>query len=83
WLLTQGMKLVIIKCLHSSEYLYALGTAIGKAIDKGMQDGLSAGITHGKEGRVLMDVAAHNLSAEVDYISTLQRLQNVNFPLLA
>ncbi|GKE50158.1 hypothetical protein Tco_1481416, partial [Tanacetum coccineum] len=55
---------------------------IGKAIEKGMQDGLSARITHGKEGRVLTDVVAHNPSAEVDYIDALQRLQNVNFPLL-
>ncbi|GKE95525.1 hypothetical protein Tco_1580380 [Tanacetum coccineum] len=29
------------------------------------------------------DVAAYNPSAEVDYISALQQLQNVNFPLLA
>ncbi|GKF52472.1 hypothetical protein Tco_0159382 [Tanacetum coccineum] len=48
-----------------------------------MQDGLSARITHGKEGRVLTDVAAYNPSVEVDYISALQQLQNVNFPLLA
>ncbi|GJY90246.1 hypothetical protein Tco_0505442 [Tanacetum coccineum] len=83
WLLTQGMELAITKCLNSPEYLSALGAAIGKAIEKGMQDGLSAGITHGKEGRVLTDVAAYNPSAEVDYISALQQLQNVNFPLLA
>ncbi|GKG58769.1 hypothetical protein Tco_0594539, partial [Tanacetum coccineum] len=30
-----------------------------------------------------MDVAAYNPSAEVDYLSALQQLQNVNFPLLA
>ncbi|GJU83561.1 hypothetical protein Tco_1285926 [Tanacetum coccineum] len=83
WLLTQVMKLAIIKCLNSPEYLSALGAAIGKAIEKGMRDGLSVGITHGKEGRVLTDVAAYNPSAEVDYLSALQQLQNVNFPLLA
>ncbi|GKB54768.1 hypothetical protein Tco_0905521 [Tanacetum coccineum] len=77
------VELAITKCLNSPEYLYALGAAIGKAIEKGMQDGLSAGITHGKEGRVLMDVAAYNPSVEVDYNSALQQLQNVNFPMLA
>nr|GEW53008.1 hypothetical protein [Tanacetum cinerariifolium] len=41
----------------------------------------SAGITHGKEGRVLTDVASYNPSTKVDYISALQQLQNVNFPL--
>ncbi|GJZ64938.1 hypothetical protein Tco_0621634 [Tanacetum coccineum] len=83
WLITQGMKLAIIKCMNSPEYLFALRAAIGKAIEKGMQDGLSAGITYDKEGRVLTDVVAYNPSAEIDYISALQQLQNVNFPLLA
>nr|GEX53232.1 uncharacterized mitochondrial protein AtMg00810-like [Tanacetum cinerariifolium] len=46
WLLTHGMELSITRCLHSSEYLSALGAAIGKAIKKEMQDGLAAGITH-------------------------------------
>nr|GFC67359.1 hypothetical protein [Tanacetum cinerariifolium] len=35
------------------------------------------------QGRTLADVAAYNPSAEADYVSTLQRLQNVNFSLLA
>ncbi|GJY82816.1 hypothetical protein Tco_0496192 [Tanacetum coccineum] len=82
WLLTYDMELAVAKCLNSSEYLSALGAAIGKAIEKGMQDGLAAGITHGKEGRVLADVAAYNPSAEVDYVSALQQLQSVNFSLL-
>ncbi|GKC95000.1 hypothetical protein Tco_1160442 [Tanacetum coccineum] len=64
WLLTYGMKLAIVKCLHSSEYLSTLRAAISKAIEKGMQDRLAAGITHGQEGRVLTDVAAFNPSAE-------------------
>ncbi|GJT60161.1 hypothetical protein Tco_1003694 [Tanacetum coccineum] len=83
WLLTHGIKLAIAKCLHSPEYLSALGAAISRAIEKGMQDGLAAGITHGREGRVLSDVAAFNPSAESDYISALQELQDVNFSLLA
>nr|GEU53793.1 mRNA cap guanine-N7 methyltransferase 1 [Tanacetum cinerariifolium] len=83
WLLTHGMKLAVANFLNSPKYLSTLGSAIGKAIEKGMQDGLSAGITHGKEGRVLSNVVAYNPSAEVDYISILQQLQNVNFSLLA
>ncbi|GJU49604.1 hypothetical protein Tco_1219159 [Tanacetum coccineum] len=83
WLLTHGIKLVIAKCLHSPEYLSALGAAISMAIEKGIQDGLAAGITHGREGRVLSDVAAFNPFAESDYISALQELQDVNFSLLS
>ncbi|GKG43159.1 hypothetical protein Tco_0479843, partial [Tanacetum coccineum] len=64
WLLTHGIKLAITKCINSPEYLSTLRAAIGKAIEKGIQDGLSAGITHGKEGRVLTDVAAYNPSAK-------------------
>nr|GEU63508.1 hypothetical protein [Tanacetum cinerariifolium] len=82
WLLTYGMELAIIKCLNSTEYLSALGAAISKAVEKGMQEGLSARITHGAKGRKLADVAAYNPSAEVDYLSALQRLQNVNFSLI-
>nr|GEW36750.1 ribonuclease H-like domain-containing protein [Tanacetum cinerariifolium] len=83
WLLTYDIKLAIVKYLNSPEYLSALGAAIGKAIKKGMQDGLSARIVHGKEGRALTDVAAHNPSAKVNYTSALQQLQHVNFFLLA
>ncbi|GKG23722.1 hypothetical protein Tco_0391758 [Tanacetum coccineum] len=77
------MKLAIAKCLNSTEYLSTLGAVIGKAVEKGMHDGLSTRITHGAEGRNLTDVAAYNPSTETDYISTLQRLQSVNFSLIA
>ncbi|GJV72682.1 hypothetical protein Tco_1492677 [Tanacetum coccineum] len=39
WLLTYGMKLAVLKCLNSPEYLSAIGASISKAIEKGMQDG--------------------------------------------
>nr|GEV53144.1 hypothetical protein [Tanacetum cinerariifolium] len=83
WLLTHGIELAVTKCLDSFEYLSALGVAIGKAIEKGMQDGLAARIIHGAEGRTMADVATYNPSAEADYVSALQRLQNINFSLLA
>ncbi|GKA19233.1 hypothetical protein Tco_0699148 [Tanacetum coccineum] len=82
WLLTHDMELAIAKYLNSTEYLSTLGAAIGKAVEKGMQDGLFARIIHGAEGRNLTDVAAYNPYAEVDYISTLQHLQSVNFSLI-
>ncbi|GKE45990.1 hypothetical protein Tco_1473274, partial [Tanacetum coccineum] len=82
WLLTYGIKLAVFKCLNSPEYLFALGAAISKAIEKGMQDGLAVGITHGQEGRVLTDVVAFNPSAEDDFTSALQEVQNVNFSFL-
>nr|GEW35334.1 hypothetical protein [Tanacetum cinerariifolium] len=83
WLLTHGLELTIAKCLNSTKYLSTLRAAIGKAIEKGMQDELSARITHGVEGRVLTDVAAYNPFAKADYQSALQRIQSVNFSLIA
>ncbi|GKA15040.1 hypothetical protein Tco_0694787 [Tanacetum coccineum] len=79
-------------CLHLEErfYPHLLTTIAGsrvsfcpKATKKDMQDGLAAGITHGQEGRVLTDVVAFNPSAEDDFTSALQGVQNVNFSLLA
>ncbi|GJS00711.1 hypothetical protein Tco_0317219 [Tanacetum coccineum] len=83
WLLTHGLKLALVKCLNSQEYLSALGATISRAIEKGMQDGLSADIVHGKEGRSMADVAAYNPAAEAGYNSALQRLCDVDFPLLS
>nr|GEW13054.1 hypothetical protein [Tanacetum cinerariifolium] len=83
WLLTYGMEHTVVKCLNSIEHLSVLGAAISKAVEKGMQEGLSAGITHGAEDRKLADVAAYNPYAKADYLSALQRLQNVNFSLIA
>nr|GEV43376.1 hypothetical protein [Tanacetum cinerariifolium] len=83
WLLIHGMELFIAKCLNSTEYLSALGAAIGKAIEKGMPEGLSAGITLSARGRTLTDVATYKPFTKADYLSALQRLQSVNFPLIA
>ncbi|GJZ19672.1 hypothetical protein Tco_0556262 [Tanacetum coccineum] len=53
WLLTHGMKLLMAKCLNSTEYMEALGNAFGRTIEKGMQEGLAAKIEHGQAGRCL------------------------------
>ncbi|GJZ96708.1 hypothetical protein Tco_0669042 [Tanacetum coccineum] len=64
WLLTRGIKLVILKCLQSFEYLQALGQAIGCMVNKGIQDGLKAGVDHGKAGRDMYVVEAYDPSAK-------------------
>ncbi|GKD12656.1 hypothetical protein Tco_1197063 [Tanacetum coccineum] len=83
WIHSRGLRLVVIKCLQSLEYLAALGGAIGPAINKGMHDGLVAGIDHGKVGRGLADVAAYNPFAEANYVSAVNALHAMDFPLLA
>nr|GEY79813.1 hypothetical protein [Tanacetum cinerariifolium] len=83
WLLTHGLKLVLVKCLNSSEYLTALRSAISRSIKKVMQDGLAGEIAHGKEGRSLTNVDAYNPSAKADFNSALQELCELDYPLLA
>nr|GEU41846.1 hypothetical protein [Tanacetum cinerariifolium] len=83
WLLTYGMKLVLVKYLNSSEYLTALGAAMSRAIEKGMQYGLAAEIVHCSEGRSLTDVAAYNPSAEANFNSVVQDPREIDFPLLS
>ncbi|GJW61484.1 hypothetical protein Tco_0110819 [Tanacetum coccineum] len=82
WLLTHGMKLLMAKCLNSTEYMEALGNAFGRAIEKGMQEGLAAGIEHGQAGRCLTDLEAYIPSAEDDFNSAVCDLRGLNFPLL-
>nr|GEW62796.1 reverse transcriptase domain-containing protein [Tanacetum cinerariifolium] len=81
WLLTHAMDLAIVKCLNTPKYISTLGVAIGKAIEKGMQDGLSTGIIHGKEGRALTDVAAHNLFTEDVSVETMMNILHLEGPL--
>nr|GEX12822.1 leucine-rich repeat-containing protein [Tanacetum cinerariifolium] len=83
WLLTHGLKLFLVKCLNSSEYLTDLETTISRVIEKGMQSCLAASVDHGKEGMSLVDVATYNPDAEADFNFALQKFREVDFPLLA
>nr|GEV91407.1 transposase (putative), gypsy type [Tanacetum cinerariifolium] len=83
WILRRGVKLVIMKCLQSSEYTTALGGVIGRSIEKGMHDGLAAGIDHSQAGRVLANVSAYNPSMEANYLTAINDLCYVDFSFLA
>ncbi|GJZ57295.1 hypothetical protein Tco_0612789 [Tanacetum coccineum] len=82
WLLTHRMKLLMVKCLNSTEYMEALGHAFSRAIEKGMQEGLAAGIEHGQAGRCLTDLEAYILSAEANFNYVIRDLCDLNFPIL-
>ncbi|GJV58447.1 hypothetical protein Tco_1459452 [Tanacetum coccineum] len=82
WLLTHGMKLLVVKCLNSNEYIEPFRYAFGRAIEKGMQEGLAAGIEHGQAGRCLTDLEAYIPSVEDDFNSAIRDLRDLNFPLL-
>ncbi|GJR67760.1 hypothetical protein Tco_0013825 [Tanacetum coccineum] len=75
--ISRGARLLVMKCLHSPEYMTALGGAIGRAIEKSMQDGLAAGIDHGQAGRVLAVVTAYDPSAEANYLAAINDLRSL------
>ncbi|GJS45353.1 hypothetical protein Tco_0595474 [Tanacetum coccineum] len=83
WFLSHGLKLVLLKCLQSSEYLQALRQAISCAVNKGIQAGLNAGIDHGQAGRDLSVVEAYDPSTEAKYIDAMNALGVVGFSLLS
>ncbi|GJT68792.1 hypothetical protein Tco_1020272 [Tanacetum coccineum] len=83
WFLSHGLKLVILKCLQSPEYLQALGQSIGCVVNEGIHDGLKAGIDHGKVGRDLSVVEAYDPSAEEKYVDVVNALGVVDFSLLS
>nr|GEU45470.1 probable amino-acid acetyltransferase NAGS1, chloroplastic isoform X1 [Tanacetum cinerariifolium] len=77
WLLTHGLKLVVVKCLNSSEYLTALGSASSRAIEKGMQDGLSTGLyfhqkLHEVDFPLLAELNSHNDASAADIMDPLR-----------
>ncbi|GKF08091.1 hypothetical protein Tco_0042315, partial [Tanacetum coccineum] len=82
WLLTHGMKLLVVKCLNSNEYMEAMGHAFGRAIEKGMQEGLAAGIEHGKKDASTWDIM--NLLRLDDTVTeTLDVFTSIEDPLSA
>ncbi|GKA54936.1 hypothetical protein Tco_0753885 [Tanacetum coccineum] len=69
------LKIVLLKCLQSFEYLRALGENIGCAINKGIQDGMKAGIEHGKAKRYLSVIEAYDPSAVAKYVDAINALR--------
>ncbi|GJX09628.1 hypothetical protein Tco_0199487 [Tanacetum coccineum] len=82
WILTRGLKLVLLKCLQPFEYLCTLGETINCEINKGIQDGLKVGINHGKAGRDLSVIEAYDPSAKAKYVDAVNALRTLNFSLL-
>ena len=83
WLLGNGMRLFLAKCLSSPEYHSSLQKLLSCAVRKGMQDGLVAGFKHAGEGRQLADIDANDPSAGADFDSHLKAFRGLDFSLLS
>nr|GEZ01969.1 transposase (putative), gypsy type [Tanacetum cinerariifolium] len=81
WILNRDLKLMIMKCMQSPEYLAALGGALGHAIDKGMQGGLAAGVDHRKAGRGLEEITAYDPSAKANFVFAINALRDLMVPI--
>nr|GEX73751.1 hypothetical protein [Tanacetum cinerariifolium] len=80
WIISCGFRLAVMKCLQSSKYVAALGTAIGLAIDKGIQTELVTGIDHGKARRGLAEVTAYDPFVEERSAGYSLRISNFYCP---
>ncbi|GKE24497.1 hypothetical protein Tco_1436009, partial [Tanacetum coccineum] len=79
WLLTHGMKLLMAKCLNSTEYMEALGNAFGRAIEKGMQEAdfnFAVRDLHGLDFSLLQELSAKKDASTWDVMDLL-RLDDV------
>ncbi|GJV23644.1 hypothetical protein Tco_1376339 [Tanacetum coccineum] len=64
WILSRGLKLVLVKCLSSPEYLSALGEAIGCSIDKGNQKKRDDEFTEAENIKELADIQSINILSQ-------------------
>ncbi|GKB67660.1 hypothetical protein Tco_0929072 [Tanacetum coccineum] len=83
WILSHGLKLVILKCLKSPEYCHDLGMAISCVVNKGIQDDLRAGVDHGIDGKDLSVIEAYDPSIEAKYVEAVNALGAVDFSMLS
>nr|GEX25448.1 hypothetical protein [Tanacetum cinerariifolium] len=75
WILSRGIRLAVMKCLQSPEYVDALGEAIGRAIEKGMQTGLVAGLP-------TADAVTTALSTTFAHTSSVQSISVIDYGVL-
>ncbi|GJR87875.1 hypothetical protein Tco_0211886 [Tanacetum coccineum] len=70
WFLTCGLKLAVVNCLNSSEYLAALGAAISRAIEKGMKVDCRLRL-HEVDFPLLAELSSHNYASVEDIMNLL------------
>ncbi|GJZ56109.1 hypothetical protein Tco_0611302 [Tanacetum coccineum] len=72
WLLTNGLKLVVLKCLNLPEYLTALGSAISHAIEKGINYDFALRRFREVDLPLLAELSSHKDASVGDIISLLR-----------
>ncbi|GKG18333.1 hypothetical protein Tco_0372631, partial [Tanacetum coccineum] len=70
-------KLMVMKCVESSELRQAFANVVSTRLAKGMSEGLKYGIEHGKVGQDLTIVEAYDPEADGKYVQALQKLKDL------
>nr|GEX53115.1 hypothetical protein [Tanacetum cinerariifolium] len=69
-------------CYESSKLRQVFADVISVGVTKGMSEGLKHGIEHGKANLDLAAIEAYNPEADAKYVTALQALKDLKYPLI-
>nr|GEX41518.1 transposase (putative), gypsy type [Tanacetum cinerariifolium] len=82
WVIGRGLCLAVMKCGESLELRQAFADAVSAGIAKGLSEGLRHGLEHGQAQRSLESIEAYDPEAEAKFVTTLQALKDLKYPLV-
>nr|GEY10881.1 hypothetical protein [Tanacetum cinerariifolium] len=82
WMIGRGLRLAVMKCGESLELRQAFADVVSTGIANGMSEGLKHGVDNGHAQLNLEAIEAYDPEAEAKYITALQALKNLKYPLV-
>ncbi|GJU28624.1 hypothetical protein Tco_1167245 [Tanacetum coccineum] len=82
WVIGHGLRLAVMKCAESTKLRQVFADVVSAGIVKGMSEGLKHGVEHGEAKLDLAAIEAYDPEADVKYVSDLQALKDLKFPLV-
>nr|GEX68603.1 hypothetical protein [Tanacetum cinerariifolium] len=82
WMIGHGLRLAVVKCSESLELRQAFADVVSARVAKGMNEGLRHGVEHGRAQLDLKALEAHDPEVEAKYITALQALKDLKYPLV-
>ncbi|GKD82958.1 hypothetical protein Tco_1349797 [Tanacetum coccineum] len=81
WVIGHGLRLAVMKCAESTKLRQVFADVMSAGIVKGMSEGLKHGVEHREAKLDLAAIEAYDPEADVKYVSDLQALKDLKFPL--